>query len=243
MTAPDDGKDRERRDEAIAGEYVLGLLSQSDRRKVEARIETDTRFAALVARWEANFSPLNDDYEQVVPPAGAFTAVEKRLFGAAPASSQSGSLDAGLWNSARFWRWAALASLVIAIGAVLSTSMPRGTQQSGLVAELSGDGAAVNLLARYDGESGRLRFTPVAARQPEQKSLELWLVEGNAPPVSLGVLPQTGDGEVFVPPEMRPRLVAGAVLAVSLEPFGGSPTGTATGPVIASGSVRRALDQ
>lgn len=238
MTAPDDGKDSERRDATIAGEYVLGLLSQSDRRKVEARMTADTRFASLVARWEQDLSAFNDDYEPVTPPAGAFAAVEKRLFGAAPVSGQSVSADVGLWNSARFWRWAALAFLLVAIGTVLSISIPRGAQESGLIAELSGGGAGVDLLARYDGESGKLRFTPVAARQPEQKSLELWLVEGDAPPVSLGVLPQTGDGEVSVPPEMRTRLVAGAVLAVSVEPFGGSPTGVATGPVIASGSVR-----
>lgn len=237
MTASDDGKENERRDEAIAGEYVLGLLSQSDRRKVEARIGTDTRFAALVAQWEANLSPLNDDYEQVAPPAGTFAAVESRLFGVTSAPSRSASFG-GLWNSASFWRWAALACLIVAVGAVLSTSLPQEAPQSGLVAELSGEGAGVDLLARYDGDSGRLRFTPVAARKPEQKSLELWLVEGDAPPVSLGVLPQTGEGDVVVPPEMRERLVAGAVLAVSVEPFGGSPTGTATGPVIASGSVR-----
>lgn len=238
MTAPDDGKDNERRDAVIAGEYVLGLLSQNDRRKVEARIDTDTRFAALVARWENDLSVFNDDYEQAAPPTGTFSAVEKRLFDAPPLSSGADSIRGGLWNSAGFWRWTAFASLVVAIGAVLSTNLPLETKRNGLVAELTGDGAAVNLLARYDGASGKLRFTPVAAGQPEQRSLELWLVEGNAPPVSLGILPQTGDGEVAVPPEMRARLVAGTVLAVSVEPFGGSPTGTATGPVIASGAVR-----
>ena len=70
MTAPDDGKDDERRDEVIAGEYVLGLLSQSGRRKAEARMDADARFAALVARWEENLSAFNDDYEQATPPAG-----------------------------------------------------------------------------------------------------------------------------------------------------------------------------
>jgi len=237
MTAPYDGKQGEGRDETIAGEYVLGLLSQSDRRKVEARIGKDTHFAALVAQWEANLSPLNDDYEQVAPPAGTFAAVENRLFGVTSAPGRSG-LPGGLWNSAAFWRWAALACLIVAVGAVLSTNLPQEAPQSGLVAELSGHSVGVDLLTRYDADSGRLRFTPVAAGQAEQKSLELWLVEGDAPPVSLGVLPQTGDGDVLVPPEMRARLVAGAVLAVSVEPFGGSPTGAATGPVIASGSVR-----
>ena len=106
MTGSDHGNDSERRDETIAGEYVLGLLSQSDRRKVETRIQVDARFAALIAQWEENLSSLNEDYAPVAPPAGTFAAVESLLFGAAPASGQVGSSRAGLWNSARFWRWA-----------------------------------------------------------------------------------------------------------------------------------------
>ena len=81
-------------------------------------------------------------------------------------------------------------------------------------------------------------MTPVASGGAEKQSLELWLVEGEQAPVSLGVLPQTGQGEIDVPEDLRARLTKGVVLAVSLEPFGGSPTGAATGPVIALGEVR-----
>ena len=63
-------------------------------------------------------------------------------------------------------------------------------------------------------------------------------MEGDQAPISLGVLPQTGQGELDVPQDLRDRLASGVVLAVSLEPFGGSPTGQATGPVIALGEVR-----
>ena len=90
----------------------------------------------------------------------------------------------------------------------------------------------------YDAGSGALKITPVAARQTEAKSLELWLIEGENPAKSLGILPQTGEGEIIIPPEMRSKLGAGVTLAVSVEPFGGSPTGTATGPVVAVGKTR-----
>ncbi len=83
----------------------------------------------------------------------------------------------------------------------------------------SGEQSQIALLASYDQRSGQLAVTPVAAGGAEQKSLELWLVEGEQPPVSLGVLPQTGQGEIAVPEALRGRLAEGVVLAVSLEPF------------------------
>ena len=83
-----------------------------------------------------------------------------------------------------------------------------------------------------------LKVTPVAARQAEAKSLEVWLIEGDNPAKSLGVLPQTGEGEIVIAPELRAKFGEGVTLAVSVEPFGGSPTGTATGPVVAVGKTR-----
>ena len=40
-----------------------------------------------------------------------------------------------------------------------------------------------------------------------------------------------------IPPELLAQTVSNAVLAVSLEPPGGSPTGLPTGPVIATGKL------
>ena len=56
------------RDEIISGEYVLGVLSAADRKKVEARMAVDRRFAMQVHRWERNLNQFNDDYEEMRPP-------------------------------------------------------------------------------------------------------------------------------------------------------------------------------
>ncbi|WP_313526462.1 anti-sigma factor domain-containing protein [Shinella sp.] len=242
MTASDKEMRDPRRDEVIAGEYVLGVLSAEDRRKVEARLAQDRQFAAMVNRWEENLSTFNDDYEALQPPPRAYSAIEQRILGAAPPDAAfSGKVAGGFWNSLALWRSLALASLVTSIGLALSMSAlmtPRPMSGGRLVADLAGENAAINLVARYDEANGALRITPVAAGKEKEKSLELWLVEEGKSPVSLGVLPQTGEGEMAVPAVMRSRLVQGAVLAVSVEPFGGSPTGSATGPVIASGAAR-----
>ncbi|WP_439622127.1 anti-sigma factor [Shinella sp.] len=238
MTAPEKDMKDPRRDEVIAGEYVLGVLSAEDRRKVEARLARDRAFAAMVSRWEENLSTFNDDYEALQPSPLTFSAIEQRILGAAPRDT---ALSGGFWNSLALWRSLAFASITVAagLGIWMSTLVgPRDVQGGRLVADLAGEGTTVNLVARYDDASGTLRVTPVAAGRAQEKSLELWLVEDGKAPVSLGVLPQTGEGELAVPAVMRGRLVQGAVLAVSVEPFGGSPTGSATGPVIASGAAR-----
>ena len=48
MTSSDRSSGDRSRDEVLAGEYVLGVLSLDDRRKVEARIVLDADFAAMV---------------------------------------------------------------------------------------------------------------------------------------------------------------------------------------------------
>jgi len=48
-------------------------------------------------------------------------------------------------------------------------------------------------------------------------------------------LPLEGTKTVTVPAELQTAMAAGKVLAVSLEPTGGSPTGLPTGPVLYTG--------
>lgn len=241
MTAPDREMRDPRRDEVIAGEYVLGVLSAEDRRKVEARLVKDRQFAAIVNRWEENLATFEDDYEALHLPPRARSPMEQRLLGATPRDAAfSGSVAGGCWGSLAFWRALALASFAVAAGLALLISAliaPRPVSGGRLVADLAGEGAAIDLVARYDEASGSLKVTPVAGGSKD-KSLELWLTQEGRAPVSLGVLPQTGEGTLTVPGELRGRLVQGATLSVSAEPFGGSTGGKATGPVLASGAVR-----
>ncbi|TCU18039.1 anti-sigma factor [Rhizobium sullae] len=238
MTSPDQSKGGRSRDEVLAGEYVLGVLSFQDRRVVEERMRRDRQFAAIVSRWETNLSAFNDEYEvAATPDRETFKQIEARLFGEPELSR---SFSRGLWNSAVFWRSLTFASLVVAIGAIIFASgvvPPDGS--SSLVAELSSADSQVNLLASYHAESGRLRLVPVAAGGTEKKSLELWLVPGSGAPRSLGIFQPGENGELIIPADLRGNIAEGVTLAVSLEPSGGSTTGAPTGPVVASGTTHR----
>jgi anti-sigma-K factor RskA len=96
----------------------------------------------------------------------------------------------------------------------------------------------VNSLASYDPASGYLQVIPVAAGACGEKSLELWLLLQKGNPVSLGIFKPGKQGELTIPLELRDDITAGTTLAVSLEPFGGSPTGVPSGPIVVSGIVR-----
>ncbi|RUV37751.1 anti-sigma factor, partial [Mesorhizobium sp. M7A.F.Ca.MR.148.00.0.0] len=65
-----------------------------------------------------------------------------------------------------------------------------------------------------------------------------WMIEGKNPPVSMGVIPTGATAHIVVSPAAQQKLAQGAVLAVSLEPSGGSPTGQPTGPVVAAGDLK-----
>lgn len=207
MSTPDQSKGDRSLDEVLAGEYVLGVLGGSERRQVEARLRHDRQFAAMVKRWEENLTQFNDDYAEA-PPDQLFSKIEERLFKSPAAVAAT---KASLWNSLVLWRglsFASIAALGLFVGFDYAERM-RPKPEVALTADLAGENQAIALHARYDGSSGRLAVTPVASGGADQKSLELWLVEGEQPPILLGVLPQTGQGEVDVPEELRARLTEG----------------------------------
>jgi anti-sigma-K factor RskA len=61
------------------------------------------------------------------------------------------------------------------------------------------------------------------------KSHELWVIPASGgAPVSLGLLPHTGDHHRVLTAAQRAALAGAKTIAVSLEPEGGSPNGSPT---------------
>lgn len=72
---------------------------------------------------------------------------------------------------------------------------------------------------------------------PTGKAPELWLIPPGQKPIALGMIGSKGSTTVKLSPALLAQLSAKALLAVSVEPPGGSPTGQPTGPVIAKGII------
>jgi anti-sigma-K factor RskA len=226
------------RDEIISGEYVLGILSEEDRRRVEARIASDPKFSRQVRRWQTNLADFNDDYRDTRPAPELYNKIEARLFGVNAAYPPASPLQA-LWSSVPLWRGLTIAALVLAAGigvADRTTLFAQKPASKPLVAELTGMDSPISLIATYDFSSGHLSVTTAALKQEQPKSLEVWLYEDGRPPESLGVLPDNGD--IRIPAAMRRDFAEGKTIAITVEPFGGAPDGKPTGPVIALGKTK-----
>lgn len=236
---PDQDEPLERNDDFIAAEYVLGVLSADERQAAHRRIESDRVFARLVEAWELRLSPLGDGYPSVQAPDAVKLAVDQRLFGAQSVSGKNVHRVA-FWKNFNFWRGftiAALASAVLFV-AVPRFITPQMPMQSLLVASLAADGSDVKYLVVYDAARRELGLSHVAGDRMANKDFELWMIEGNNKPVSMGVIQRGENIHIRVPPAVQEKLAKGAVLAVSLEQTGGSPTGQPAGPVVAAGDLR-----
>lgn len=222
-------------DDVLAGEYVLGTLDAAQRETVERRIAADPAFAALVADWQAHFSPLDDAYEEVAAPDAVWTGVRDRLF-AGPGDRAS------LWQSVAFWRACAIAAvfaLIVTAGVSINMErlLPGSAVELQLAAMLQSQESGVQMLALYDPAHHTLRLRTVSGEAGAGKDFELWLIEPDKAPISMGVVPKSEQASIPVAASLQQKLTTGVVLAISLEPEGGSPTGQATGPVVALGTV------
>ncbi|MBR3369043.1 MAG: anti-sigma factor [Rhodobacteraceae bacterium] len=204
-------------DDVLAAEYVLGLLEGDDWQAAKGRAAVDSNFAARVQAWETRLSPLNDMYEDADAPDRVLTQIEAQLFPTLPP------------KTGRSW----LLGLVsgTAIAAVLTLALmvwnvsppPAGPM---LQAELVAADRDLVVQAQFDIADAQLRITLRGQDAGAGLDYELWVIDESEIPRSLGVV---RGAELAVGAE----LAAGQVLAVSLEPAGGSPTGLPTGAVLA----------
>lgn len=204
-----------------AAEYALGVGDAAQRQAVEAEARRNPALAARIADWEAHFAGMNGDYAEA-PLPDLLPQIEARLFPKAPAAPRREP----------FWRRS------FGLGAGVAAILVAGwlafiPQKPDLVAALAPQpGQAVAFRAAVTG--GEMTVALVSGDGPgEGQDFELWIIRGDAAPVSLGVLP--ADGERLTLPDPT----EGAVLAVSLEPKGGSTTGAPTGPILALGPLTR----
>jgi len=225
--------------DALAAAYVIGTLRGRARLRFERLMRSNRGLADAVRAWEERLLPLAESLPPVTPPARIWTGILARIKGtAAPERLEGRGAYAG------WWRGLALSSLAVAFALAVALfkpapELPQGT----LVAVLAGGDAKPALLASTDRSS---RFLTVAAIAPialaSDRALELWMLPDHGNPRSLGLVSgvaPAGIARVALPANAEQALKDIPALAVSLEPSGGSPTGSPTGPVLYSGAVKR----
>ena len=209
---PDDEAD------ALAAEFVLGVLPLSERVIAGARAKADPAFAARVMAWETRLAPMNDGFAPT-PAPNVMPGIEARLFPkeAKPKRGLSWGFLGG-----------ALSAAVLGVVVMMSDSGP--PQGPMLTATLTEAAQPLSFAARFDQDAKTLTLIRTAGAPPAAgQDLQLWVIGAEGTPRSLGLV---RAAEITV---SAPALAAGLILAVSLEPEGGSPTGLPTGPVLVTG--------
>ena len=151
--------------------------------------------------------------------------------------------NASVTSSGSLLRWKVISGALAAVSALalfmlaqrpqIELPPPPGAPQ---VASLAGEKGSA-LAVSYDSASRRLTIAPVQL-DPGKGDAELWVIPvGATEPISLGVIDTHQPSSRQLDPVKARLVAAGATLAISLEPTGGSPTGHATGPIVASGKL------
>ncbi|MFU1477164.1 anti-sigma factor domain-containing protein [Roseovarius sp. C7] len=214
-------------DRVLAAEYALALLSSDEAAKFEARLRSEPALRALYAGWVEDFAQLGEALEPVAPPARMEAVINETLFGAAP---RRGFSMGWLWGGVAV---AGLAALVYFAGVDRGPQVPDNPTY---VAEMVGEDGSFVVTAAYDAARGALYLDHRAGEVPAGRVLELWLIEGENAPLSMGVLPEGRQAELIVAAPLAEKL-RGATFAITDEPPGGAPGGVATGSVLAVGQV------
>ena len=227
-------REREQDGALTAAEYVLGVLGGEQRRAAERRIGRDVAFAREVAFWEERLGGLADGVSPVEPPLGGWARIEAALARATSSAEKRPTV----WHNLAFWRSLALGTSVLA-AACLTALIYVGTAPSPapLLARLDAKSGQAGFVAAVSQGGATLIIVPASLLAAEQQAMELWLIPPGDKPHSLGLIDPDRPVTIKVPEELLSRVNDEAVLAVSLEPPGGSPTGQPTGPVIANGKL------
>ncbi|MCF2870234.1 anti-sigma factor [Octadecabacter sp. G9-8] len=217
------------RDDMLAAELSLGLLSGEDLVQAERRARIDRVFGDLVEDWDMRFAQMSDDIAPVTPPKGLLRKITNEAYPDSPKRlwQQLGILPAFLGAGAA----ALVLFATLQIGILMQANAPT------FEAQIAAEDESIIVAAAFVEDSGVLSVEWRVGDRVEGRDVELWLIaDGNAP-VSLGVLNKgTKFTEFAISQDMR-RLLAGGVMAVSDEPLGGSPTGAPTGTILAVGQI------
>jgi anti-sigma-K factor RskA len=217
----------------LAAEYVLGTLRYRARRRFE-RWLLSPQVGALVKAWEERLAALEPRLLPVYPPSSVWDGIEARL-------------ELRKTRMRPVTRWLAIAASLaffITVGVLITyrpdtqITPPATTLASTQKSFLQADPQTIYWRVEILGDKQEISLHVDRVHDlPPGKTHELWALPEGGAPVSLGLMPRTGNDRRVLNASQRAALAGSKQIAVSLEPEGGSPTGAPTGPVLLVASL------
>lgn len=220
----------------LAAEYVLGSLQGKARLRFERLMIEQPSLRRLVAAWEQRLAPLSNQLVPMPVSPIVWQNIRQRLGFVAVEQQPTTKLSWLTWA----WGGSLLASAIAGIlvwNTFIYQPVLAPVYQD--LAVLSTDKAEPTWIVRVSADGKNLQLSSLQqVSVPSDKDLELWAIADGAPE-SLGVITLAqGQGSLSFTEKQQQRLRTGKILAISLEPTGGSPTGSPTGAVLFTGKVK-----
>lgn len=240
----------DRGDDLLAAECALRVLEGAERDAAERRRLREPGFDRAVQAWEDRLAGLAETIAPVAPPAQVWTGIVKQV------ASGGAVIELRLRRSLAAWRAAAASAAALAAALAVALIWPHSPAPAGggplvassadqgrpaleqvMTARMVGATGPTVFVAVVDPKSRLIVVTPATVSVTKGRSPELWLIPAGGKPIALGLA--AFGRSVRLNPKVEIGDPARAILAMSMEPLGGSPTGQPTGPVVATGALER----
>ena len=222
---------------ALAGEYVLGTLSDADQAVFVVALARDAELRAEVVAWQDRLLDLAPPTLAVEPPAGLWSRIAESLTPPPQVPRQPiRTRHQPVWQRLGFWQGltaaAGLACLVLTVSLALHLGGANNAAPRFVAVLQSPDKATVGWLVEAQA-GGTVRLLPLTGSEPVPagSALQFWTKgERDAGPTSLGLV--TPGTTVAVPAGKISGLAERHLFEITLEPAGGSPLNRPTGPIL-----------
>ena len=231
MTDDPHGPDGAPTDDTSAAELALGLLDGEQRAAALRRVIAEPGYARAVEGWRVRFAQLFDLWPEVEAPEGLVDRIDAGLGG--PVAVRRLRFP---WPALAIASSAVAAALLVFVAVRPTPLAPAPVvvaARPGPLLVASMDAKAAPVPAVFDAAADLLRIAS-GPETPAARVAQLWVIGGDGVPHALALLGRQAQ-VVTLSAADRARIAAGATLAISIEPLGGSPTGLPTGPVVAKG--------
>jgi len=207
--------------DSLAGQYVLGTLRGLARKRFQRLLLTSNKAREATSMWEQNLNNLASAITPQIPNDEVWVQIMQRIENKPQPSKTVVHTKPSIWHT---WSFVATAAcIILAFLVIQPTTSVKQTEQIALVQnqdkqslwfiDVNAQGLAIKASSQLVAQTN--------------KDYELWMIlKGQDTPISLGLLPKQGDKLLLKDKRFKASDIA--LLAVSLEPIGGSPNGLPT---------------
>ncbi len=229
----------------LAAEYALGVLTGQALAHATAREAQDPGFAAEAQAWRLRLQPLLDALPPETPSAELWPRIRdaiEREIAQPPKPLLREPVRPPAARRPRLWGAgliaAGVAGLAVLVG--VRTWMVNEPALTAVLSAPAEQGGAPLYKARLEPRRHRVILTALSAppgASERDKSRELWLIPADGKPRPAGIIDPLHSTPLPLDALLLVHAQPKTVLAISVEPAGGSPSGLPTGPVIAAGPL------